>query len=93
MTEDPLTRPVHAGGADKPFGEVTSADARAMAAELKAAGSWGPMARVAGVARGWAELARTLDEAQAATVSDLDAATVRAAAESLWIITPDRPLF
>lgn len=91
--EDPLTRPVHVAGADKPFGAVTAADARAMEAELRAAGSWGPMAKVAVIARGWGELAEALEEASAETVAGLDAAAVREAAERLWIVAPDRPLF
>lgn len=91
--EDPLTRPVHIAGADKRFGEVTPQDADAMAAELRSAGSWGPMARVAGMARSWAELASTLREAGAQTAADLDAETVRSAAERLWIVPPTQPLF
>lgn len=91
--EDPRTRPVHVAGRDRAFGEVTVEDARAMASELKAAGGWGPMARVAAVARSWDGLARTLDEAGAATVADLDPDTIHAAAVNLWVIPPDQPLF
>jgi hypothetical protein len=91
--EDPLARPVHVAGVDKPFGEVTEADARAMAAELRAAGSWGPLARVAAIARGWAQLADALRDAGAPTVAALDAETVRSTAERLWIIPPEQPLF
>lgn len=93
MTDDPLTRPVHINGADMPFGEVTAADARAMAAELKAAGSWGPMAKVATIAQGWAELAGTLEDGGAATVAGLDAEAAVQAARKVWVLPPDRPLF
>jgi hypothetical protein len=86
-TDDPLEHPVSAGGTTKPFGTLTAAEVRARADELSAAVGWGPTARVAPVARAWGALARQMDEAHAATVTDLgeDAA---AAAERLWVVPP-----
>jgi hypothetical protein len=85
---DPLRRPVSAAGGDKPFGEFTVADVRARAAELRGAAGWGPTARVAPVARGWAELARAMDAAGAATVADLDPARAEEFARRLWVVPP-----
>jgi hypothetical protein len=83
-----LSRPVHVGGADKPFGALTHDEVRARAQELQQATGWGPMMRVAPVARAWADLAQRMQAAQAATVADLDSATIEALARPLWI-TPD----
>lgn len=85
---DPLRRPVAAAGGDKPFGEFTVADVEARAAELRAAAGWGPMARVAPVARGWADLARTMQAAGAATVADLGAERAGEFARRLWVVPP-----
>ena len=83
-----LSRPIHVGGADKPFGALTQAEVKARAEELHAAAGWGPTMRVKPVARAWSELARRMDQAGAATVADLDSATVAALAQPLWV-TPD----
>jgi hypothetical protein len=80
-----LDRPVHVPGGDKPFGELTRDEVTARANELKEATGWGPMMRVAPVARAWAELARAMDAVQADSVADLDAETLEALAEPLWI--------
>ncbi|MGI8712905.1 MAG: hypothetical protein ACR2NR_06945 [Solirubrobacteraceae bacterium] len=85
---DALLRPVHAEGGAKPFGEFTLADVQARAAELSAAVGWGPTARVAGVARGWSELARTMAGAGAARVGDLDTAVAVEFARKLWVVPP-----
>ena len=45
------------GGRSKPFAELTAEEVRSRADELRAATGWGPTARVASVARAWAELA------------------------------------
>ena len=79
---------VHVPGGAKPFGEMTAAEVEARAAELKAAVGFGPTARVASVARAWAELARRMGAQEAATVAALDAQTVAALAEPLWIVPP-----
>jgi hypothetical protein len=86
--EDPLARPVHAGGADRPFGELTVDDVRAHAAELRAATGWGPTARVATVARAWRELADEMARAGARTVADLGAERAGALAQRLWVVPP-----
>jgi hypothetical protein len=83
-----LTRPVYAGDRYKPFGEFTPAEVQARAAELSAAAGWGPTARVASVARGWADLARAMRAAQAVTVADLDPKLTAEYARRLWIVPP-----
>jgi hypothetical protein len=89
--EDPLARPVAApGGRDsgsKPFGEFTIADVRARAAELSSVVGFGT-ARVAGVARGWSELARAMDAAGAARVADLGPERGAEFARKLWVVPP-----
>ena len=80
-----LDRPVHVAGGDKPFGELTREEVANRAQELKAATGWGPTMRVAPVARAWAELARAMEAVQADSVADLDAETLEALAEPLWI--------
>jgi hypothetical protein len=86
--DDPLARPVHAAGGDKPFGRFTLADAQARAAELRAATGWGPTTRVAAVARGWSELARAMQAAGAATVAELDHELAGEFARRLWVVPP-----
>jgi hypothetical protein len=85
---DPLARPVHARGADRPFGELTVDDLRAPAAELASAAGWGPTARVATVAHAWRELAAHMVGAGARTVADLEARTAAEFAERLWVLPP-----
>lgn len=80
-----LDRPVHVPGGDKPFGELTREEVANRAQELKEATGWGPTMRVAPVARAWAELARAMEAVQADSVADLDAETLEALAEPLWI--------
>jgi len=88
-----LERQVHAGGRSKPYGELTAADVRARADELRSVGGWGPTARVVPVALAWAELARTMERDGVATIADLgeDEAAVRA--ERLWVVPPGGSLF
>jgi hypothetical protein len=83
-----LSRPIHVAGANRPFGSLTRAEVADRAEELHAAAGWGPTMRVKPVARAWSELARRMDQAGAATVADLDSATVAALAQPLWV-TPD----
>jgi superoxide dismutase, Fe-Mn family len=89
---DILTRSVSIAGAEKRFGDITLDDARTQAAELKALAGWGPMAKVGSIARGWNDLAQTLDKRGAATVADLDAVVVVASAKELWVIPPGRSM-
>ena len=79
---------VHIGGRDRPFAELDADDARAQAAELKGAGTFGPLQRVVKVAIAWGELAGVMEQAGAATVGDLDDETVLTYAERVWVIPP-----
>ncbi len=86
--ESPLQRPVYADHGYKPFGEFTVADVQARASELAAASGWGPTARVAGVARGWAELNRAMTAAGAQRVCELEPETAEEFARRLWVVPP-----
>jgi hypothetical protein len=86
--DQPLLRPVHAGGAEKLFGELTVEDVRARADELSAAVGWGPTARVAGVAHAWKDLVRVMEQESAGTVSDLGTEKAGALVERLWVVPP-----
>jgi hypothetical protein len=85
---DPLTEKVFCDGAYKPFGEVTAADARRCAEELGEAGSWGPLARVAGVALAWRELADELRQSGSGCVAELDPAIALTFAKRVWAMPP-----
>lgn len=84
-----LDQVVHVGGVDRPFGELNQPDVAHHAAALGDAVGWGPTARVASFARAWGELARQMDEAEAATVADLDGAALQTLAPSLWFVAAD----
>ncbi|OJU86278.1 MAG: hypothetical protein BGO11_02565 [Solirubrobacterales bacterium 70-9] len=80
---------MYLGDSYREFGEVTAVDARTQAAELAAAGSWGPLARVAGVAQAWRELAIELERVgEGSTVAALDEATRTRYARRLWVEPP-----
>jgi hypothetical protein len=86
-----LARPVATPGggpATKPFGDFSVAEVRARASELRSAVGFGPTARVAGVARGWSELARAMDDAGAATVAELGPERGAEFARRLWVVPP-----
>jgi hypothetical protein len=85
-----LDQVVHAGGVNRPFGELTSSDVVHHAAALREAVGWGPTARVASFARAWSELARQMEEVGAATVADLDPDALVALVPSLWVVHADR---
>ncbi len=87
MSEDPLPRPIHIGGVNKTFGEVTLEDARLQAAELKGVAGWG-MSRVMPVARAWADLVRLMEQGSVARVDQLEPAKIDEMARKLWIISP-----
>jgi hypothetical protein len=93
--EDPLARPVAAPGGrehgSKPFGEFTLADVRERAAELSSVVGFGT-ARVAGVARGWSELARAIEAAGVSTVAELKPERAAEFARKLWIVPPSGSL-
>lgn len=83
-----LGQMVFSGGVNRPFGSLTAEDARAHADELRAVVGWGPTARVAPVAQAWRELSLALDRAGAASVAELEPATVLDLAPRLWVTLP-----
>ena len=87
--ENPLRRRVYVGGTYREFGGLTAVDAHAQAAELAGAGSWGPLAKVAGVAQAWRELAAELERlGEGVTVAALDPAIATRYARRLWVEPP-----
>ncbi len=85
--EQTLQQPVFIRGQNRPFGELTRADARSRADELKAATGWGPTMRVAPVARAWRELTMKMEQAGAGTVRELDPEVITELASKLWMGT------
>lgn len=83
-----LSHRVYARGESRPFGQLTAEDVRARADELRGAVGWGPMARVAPVARAWRELSLQMDRDGRATVDELDAALLTELAPRLWVTLP-----
>ena len=86
--EEIVNRQVFAGEANRRFGELTPADAKMQADQLRMAVGWGPTARVAPVARAWRELALTMERKGVATVGELDPETLMELAPKLWILPP-----
>lgn len=87
--DDLLGRELYVGDSYRRFGELTAADARAQAERLASAGGWGPMAKVAGVAQAWRELAAELERGGAgATVATLDPEARVRFASRLWVLPP-----
>ena len=83
-----LEQQVYIRGANRPFAELTTDDARSRADELRAAVGFGPTARVAPVAQAWRELSIALDGAGAATVGALDPEVLLKLAPRLWVTLP-----
>ena len=83
-----LEQQVYIRGANRPFGELTTDDARSRADELRAAVGFGPTARVAPVARAWRELAIAMDQAGASAVGELEPDVLVALAPKLWVTLP-----
>lgn len=83
-----LVTPVFVRGANRRFGELTDEDVRARADELREATGWGPMARVAPVARAWRELSLEMRASGVTVVSELDPAELARIAPALWIVLP-----
>jgi hypothetical protein len=79
---------VHQGEHYVPFGKLTLAEVEGRAESIGAVGGWGPLARAAKVARAWSDLAAQMRERGAATIGELDPATVVRFAEYLWVIPP-----
>jgi hypothetical protein len=86
--QEVLAQPVFIDGANVPFGKLTPDQVRARAGELRSTAGWGPTARVAPVARAWAELASAMDGAAAKTVAALPAELVAELAPRLWVVLP-----
>jgi hypothetical protein len=86
--EQALAAQVHTGERYVAFGELTLAEVRGQAAKLGDVGSWGPLARVAKVARAWNDLAGAMEGAGAGRVRDLDEDAVVTWAERAWVIPP-----
>lgn len=86
--EEALSRTVYTPDGYKPFRDFTVADVQALAHELRGAAGWGPTARVAGVARGWSDLAREMSTAGAERVGELDEAAAERFARRLWVLPP-----
>ncbi len=83
---------MNVGGKDRPFTELGADEARLQAAELKDAGTFGPLQRVAKVSLAWAELAQAIEDAGAATVGELSDELVLMFAERVWVIPPEQGL-
>jgi hypothetical protein len=88
MTSPILGTPIHVHGANRPFGELTLADVRGRADELRAAVGFGPTVRVAPVAAAWRELAMAMERASAGTVAELPGELVAELAPKLWVVPP-----
>jgi hypothetical protein len=86
--EQIVSSAVFIDGANRPFGELTPAQVRARADELRAATGWGPTVRVAAVARAWRELAMALEREGVDRVGSLDPAVLEQLAPQLWVVPP-----
>lgn len=86
--EKALEALVFCDGAYKPFGRMTVADVRLRGEELGEAGSWGPLAKAAGVAVAWRELAGEMTRLGATEVRDLEPQSALEFARRLWVVPP-----
>ncbi len=86
--EKVLEAKVSCDGEYKAFGAITVADARRRSEELREAGTWGPLAKVASVALAWRELASEMTGSGAATVADLEPERTLDYARQLWVVPP-----
>jgi hypothetical protein len=86
--QDAMSAPVHQGERYVPFGDLTAADVRGQAERIGSAGSWGPLARAAKVARAWRELGATMETARVGRVRELEPEAVVQWAERTWVISP-----
>jgi hypothetical protein len=83
-----LGREVYVRDAYKRFGELTEADARALADQFSGLSGGGLEAKVAPVGRAWRELAELMAESGAARVADLGAERAGELAEGLRVVPP-----
>lgn len=72
-------------GENRPLRELTLGDVRDRASELRSTVGWGPTARVAPVARAWAELAIAMERAGAQAVAELSRDALREVGPRLWV--------
>lgn len=86
--EEVLAQRVFIDGANIPFGDLTADQVRARALELRSTAGWGPTARVAPVARAWAELAGSMEQGGAETVARLPGELIAELAPRLWVVLP-----
>lgn len=86
--EQIVSSTVFVDGENIPFGELTLAQVRVRADELRAAIGWGPTARVAPVARAWRELQMALERDGVGRVGELDPALLEQLAPQLWVVPP-----
>lgn len=89
-SERALKEKIHDGSEYRAFGEFSAADALGRADALREAAGFGPTMRVRPVADAWRVLAEKLGEADAATVAELDPATVEEFAVKLWVVQPEK---
>ena len=87
--ERALQGEVHQGERYVPFGAMTLEEVEDRAETIGSVGGWGPLQRAAKVARAWTDLAAQMRERDAATVGELEPATVVRFAEYLWVIPPE----
>jgi hypothetical protein len=80
---------IHQGDRYVPFGDITPDAAREQAERLGNIGTWGPLQRVAKVAQAWKLLAAQMERDGAATVRELEPATVVDHAERVWVTPPE----
>lgn len=86
--DEMLAQRVYVEGANLPFGQLTLHQVQSRAQELRSTVGWGPTARVAPVARAWAELAGAMQEVGVNTVGELPGETVGELAPRLWVVLP-----
>ena len=86
--EDVLDREVYVGDGYKRFGELTPADARALAERFRGLSGGGLEQKVAPVGTAWRELAKLMEESGAEHVADLGAERAAELAERLRVVPP-----
>lgn len=83
--EEMLGTLVFMRGQNRPLSALTLADVRDRAAELRSAVGWGPTARVAPVARAWAELAMAMERESVTAVAHVSRQTLGEVGPRLWV--------
>lgn len=83
--EQLLSQLIFIRGENRPLAELTVEDVRDRAAELRSTVGWGPMARVAPIARAWAELGQALQQSGTQTVGELPDEPLLEIGPKLWV--------